>query len=275
MWIVDDPAAAALPLPHAYGIDDIPLILQDKRLDDDGRLEFSQGMISPIGRLGGQVLVNGTYDPHLAVRDSLVRFRLRNASTARVYAVGFADERRFDLIATDGGLLEQPAAMSRVQLSPGERAEIVARFQPRERVVLQSFPPNLNTDFFTERFAGGDDTLDLLQLRAAANLRPSPELPGRLAAARPGDAGQTTTTRRFELSGSRRINDRTMEMARIDAVVQRDTTEIWEVGNPYMFHRHLLEHEDRGMMGQFVVVPPGERPGHPPAHHHDPERNTP
>ena len=24
--------------------------------------------------------------------------------------------------------------------------------------------------------------------------------------------------------------------------------------NPYMFHCHILEHEDVGMMGQFVVV---------------------
>lgn len=23
---------------------------------------------------------------------------------------------------------------------------------------------------------------------------------------------------------------------------------------PYMFHCHILEHEDRGMMGQFIVV---------------------
>lgn len=23
---------------------------------------------------------------------------------------------------------------------------------------------------------------------------------------------------------------------------------------PYMYHRHLLQHEDSGMMGQFVVV---------------------
>ena len=33
---------------------------------------------------------------------------------------------------------------------------------------------------------------------------------------------------------------------------------------PYMFHCHILEHEDMGMMGQFVVVDnpirPGERP---------------
>jgi len=30
---------------------------------------------------------------------------------------------------------------------------------------------------------------------------------------------------------------------------------------PYMFHCHLLWHEDRGMMGQFVVVRPGEVAG--------------
>ena len=26
---------------------------------------------------------------------------------------------------------------------------------------------------------------------------------------------------------------------------------------PYMYHCHMLYHEDRGMMGQFVVVAPG------------------
>jgi FtsP/CotA-like multicopper oxidase with cupredoxin domain len=29
---------------------------------------------------------------------------------------------------------------------------------------------------------------------------------------------------------------------------------------PYMFHCHVLRHEDRGMMGQFVVVEPGDEP---------------
>jgi FtsP/CotA-like multicopper oxidase with cupredoxin domain len=27
---------------------------------------------------------------------------------------------------------------------------------------------------------------------------------------------------------------------------------------PYMFHCHLLRHEDDGMMGQFVMVEPGQ-----------------
>jgi FtsP/CotA-like multicopper oxidase with cupredoxin domain len=31
-----------------------------------------------------------------------------------------------------------------------------------------------------------------------------------------------------------------------------------DADHPYMFHCHLLNHEDAGMMGQFVVVAPGQ-----------------
>lgn len=36
---------------------------------------------------------------------------------------------------------------------------------------------------------------------------------------------------------------------------------------PYVFHCHILQQKDRGMMGQFVVVNPGQRTGDP-AHEH-------
>jgi blue copper oxidase len=36
---------------------------------------------------------------------------------------------------------------------------------------------------------------------------------------------------------------------------------------PYMFHCHLLQHEDNGMMGQLVVVEPGQSPGSLRSHH--------
>ncbi|MFC7762875.1 multicopper oxidase domain-containing protein [Catellatospora bangladeshensis] len=38
-------------------------------------------------------------------------------------------------------------------------------------------------------------------------------------------------------------------------------TDYADADTPYMFHCHVLFHEDAGMMGQFVVVPPGGRPG--------------
>lgn len=312
MFILDDPVSRALELPHEYGIDDVPVIVQDKRLEDDGELSFDEGVFSPIGQLGDVILVNGSTDPHLEVTTSFVRLRLLNASTARDYNFGFSDERAFDLIATDGGLLEHPQRIDRIQLSPGERAELVVELSPGEEVVLRSFAPDLGaTDFFNARFAGGDDSFDVLELRAAEELSESPELPEALARNEGPDPAAADNVRRFEL-GSRDINGLSMDMDRIDQVVPVDETEIWEVHNgagiphnfhphgtqfrvleydgdppppslsgpkdtvfmppdvtarlavrfadysdraaPFMFHCHLLQHEDRGMMGQFVVV---------------------
>jgi suppressor of ftsI len=318
MFLLDDPRASALALPSDYGVDDIPLIVQDKRLDDDGGLDFSQSMISPIGRLGDEILVNGTHDPYVEVSDRLIRLRLLNASTARTYDFGFADGREFDLIATDGGLLAAPERLDHVQLSVGERAEIVVALAPGEEVVLRSFEPDLGTNAFEGRFAGADDSFDLLELRADEKLDDSPDLPAKLVAQEGPQEIEASRVRRFEL-GDRDINGVQMDMARIDEVVEVGDTEIWEVENasgtphnfhvhdvrfrvidyagapppelsglkdtvyvppgetvrfvtafsdyadpetPYMFHCHLLEHEDRGMMGQFVVVEPGKPPAH-------------
>jgi FtsP/CotA-like multicopper oxidase with cupredoxin domain len=332
LFIVDDPKASGVALPGDYGVDDIPLIIQDKRLHDGGELDFSQGLISPTGRLGRTILVNGTYSPYVEIGDERVRFRLLNGSNARVYNIGFADEREFDLIATEGGLLETPQRMSRIQLSPGERAELVAAFEPDQRIVLRSFEPELGTSFWESRFAGGDDRFDLLEIRAAARLAPSPEVPGTLAPPENYDFANAAWTRSFELSGQSRINGRKMDMSRIDEVVRPAATEIWKVHNaagtphnfhvhgvsfavldyageeppthltglkdtvyvppdktvtllvrfpdypdpdsPYMFHCHILQHEDRGMMGQFVLTDQGgegagERPAHgQPGHNH-------
>jgi len=58
MFILDDPhSKVADRLPHEYGVDDIPLIVQDKRLDGDGEIQD--------GGLGEDVLVNGTHGPYL------------------------------------------------------------------------------------------------------------------------------------------------------------------------------------------------------------------
>jgi FtsP/CotA-like multicopper oxidase with cupredoxin domain len=199
-------------------------------------------VVNVTNRLGGDILINGTYDPHVEVASQLVRFRLLNASTARTYNVGFDDGRAFDLIGTDGGLLEAPHRTTRVPLSPGERAEIVAAFRPGDRVVLRSFEPDLGESFFGGRLDGADDTFDLLQVRAAARLRPSPRLPARLARHAPLDQAEVTTTRRMEITGSDSIDGRSMDLGRIDQVVTVGTTERWEVhnrsGSFHNFHVH-------------------------------------
>ncbi len=326
MLILDDPAATPGALPSRYGVDDLPLIVQDKTFTDDGDLVVDPEGQASTGFLGDTLVVNGTVAPYFEVSTEAVRLRLLNASNARVYDFGFDDDRTFDVVASDGGLLPAPVPSSRIQLSPGERAEVVVRVQPGEDVALRSYPPDLGAWVSTQhRFGSGE--FQVLQLRAADSLAASADVPAALADVPPAVLPAGATTRTFRISG-RAINGRPMDMGRIDEVVTVDEPEVWEVMNadpqphnfhihdvqfrvisvdgqspdprfagwkdtvyvepratvrlamrfqrftdpdwPYMFHCHLLWHEDIGIMGQFVVVEPGETAGAPPmvAHGH-------
>lgn len=324
MFVLDDPAAEHA-LPHDYGVDDVPVIVQDKAFEGDGSLDTSASLLSPTGILGDTVLVNGTPGPYLDVSAEHTRLRLLNASNARVYDFGFSDDRPFALVGTDGGLLEAPYETERIRLSPGERAEVVVAMEPGETVVLRSFPHDLG-DFFGDRFGGNDDLLDVLELRAADELAPSPALPSRLTTIEPLTDSGIDAARHISLTSASSIDDAEMDMSRIDQVATVGDTEVWEVSNdhgtphsfhvhdvqfqvvdvggappspelagwkdtvlippettvrlamrfsdyadpdwPYMYHCHLLLHEDDGMMGQFVVVRPGQEPGSPPGTAH-------
>jgi FtsP/CotA-like multicopper oxidase with cupredoxin domain len=204
LFLLDDSQASALPVPNRYGVDDIPVIIQDKQFDDQGRLEFGDSLFSPIGRLGSEILINGTHDPYLDITSKRVRFRLLNASTARSYNIGFADNRPFHLIGTDGGLLDQMHRLTRLQLSPGERAEVMAEFTSNDRAVFRSFEVDLGLDGFQARFAGADDRFDPLQVRAAAELMPTPPLPERLLDHQRLAESDAVHVRHFELTAPAR-----------------------------------------------------------------------
>lgn len=323
MFLVDDERSARLTLPKKYGVDDLPVIVQDVKFDG-AKFDHGHDMMRHVGFLGDRTMVNGTLRPYQKVGDELVRLRLLNASTARTYDFGFPDDRAFSLVGTDGGLLEQPARMERIQLSPGERAEIVVRMKPGEKTVLRSFPQDNYGSSWNQRFSGGDDSFDVLELRAAKQLRASRDVPRQLGELEVPDGKNPARGRFFDLKESG-INGRAMKMDRIDETVTRGATETWTVRNnngmphnfhvhdvqfrvlevngeapppelrgakdtvflpngttmklamrfegpadpdtPYMYHCHLLAHEDGGMMGQFVVVEKGQRAGTPPRGH--------
>jgi FtsP/CotA-like multicopper oxidase with cupredoxin domain len=321
MFILDEPDGQTA-LPNDYGVDDIPIVVQDKQFDD-GRLDEGRSVLGDVGVLGDTIAVNGVNGPYLEVTTSLVRLRLLNASNARLYNFAFADEREFQLVGTDGGLLEAPFTTDEIQLAVGERAEIVVALKPGETAVLRSGPQDLGIGALGDRFVGGHDRLDILQLRAAASLKPSAPVPAKLAEIERLDPKQAAQSRQFRVQ-ARTINGRKMDMGRVDATIVKDSTEIWTVTNndgtphsfhihdvqfqilriggrtpppqlrgwkdtvflrvpdpvtliarftgysdpntPYMFHCHVLLHEDEGMMGQFVVVEPGQQAG--PIHSH-------
>jgi len=322
MVILSDEKERGLALPREYGVDDIPVIVQDKRFDDDG--QFTTGTRGFIGPIGDQVLVNGTLAPFLDVSTDVVRLRLLNASSARIYDFALDDAREFALIATDGGLLGKAVPKDAIRLSPGERAEIVVSLSPGEKVTLRSTPPDLGVPQPLSAPNAGEDTLDVLQLRAAEELRALGAVPIKLAEVTRMTGRDAAVTHSFTLDGTQ-INQRKMDIGRIDEVVEMGSTEIWSVHNnmsmphsfhvhdvqfqvltidgrepppelagwkdtvylepngvyrlimtftdyadrnhPYMYHCHLLAHEDDGMMGQFVVVRPGQTAGDIPTSH--------
>ena len=337
MWI-DDDNSDALDLPKAYGVDDIPLVIQDRRFEEGGAFRFAlnQGAV-----YGNTMLINGTWNPILRVESRRIRFRLLNGSNARIYYIGFDDDRVFHQIATDGGFLETALRTDRLILAPGERAEILVDFSDGAEAVLRTYAEAGLLETIGGFFGGiGNGNLQLLKISPQPAVRPSHGLPERLNSISRIRASDAAKTRPMVLAGplqraagpvrggrGRRgggagrpglpINGKLMDMSRIDEVVRLGDIEIWEVTNrggqphpfhvhlvqfqildrngqppsgaelgwkdtvlvppgdlvriimpferyadpeiPYMYHCHIMEHEDNGMMGQFLVV---ERPGH-------------
>lgn len=314
MFLIDDDQEEALPLPREYGVDDIPVAVQDAAFAGDGTFAYRDGGF--VGALGDTLLVNGTIGPFLDVSTDVVRLRLLNASSARIYDFTFSDGREFSQIASDGGLLEAPVPDTSVQLSPGERAEILVTMTPGETVVLRSENPDYGgTIPLFGGSAGSGDRFDVLELRAAHTLDHVGEVPATLVPIERLSEHDATETRQFTMDGTQ-INGHEMVMDHIDEVVELGATEIWKVTNnmafphnfhvhdvqfqvlsiggspppaglagwkdtvylrpnteyrlimrfedyadpdsPYMYHCHLLRHEDDGMMGQFLVLEPGQ-----------------
>lgn len=318
MFIVDESIdAPVVDLPSDYGVDDIPLIIQDRRFTDTGELDESDS--TKVGLLGNTIITNGIAGAYLPVRSERVRLRILNGSGGRLYNLGFGDDRPFHLVGSDGGLLAAPVELRRIQLSPGERAEIVVDVEPRASISLHSFPIADRAGLQPAEAArfGVEDAFHILELRPDRTLRASAPLPPTLADLPSPDTSRTDVDRSFDLQWFM-INRQRMDMNRIDFCATVGVDELWEIRNvdnwphnfhvhdaqfrivdidgappppelagykdtvyappgqrirlvirfadytdptyPYMYHCHLAMHEDQGMMGQFLVLAPGEVP---------------
>ncbi len=123
MIIIRDPQEAALGLPRTYGVDDFPLSLTSRRFTAN---QFVTGLAGvTASAYGDYMLVNGTLSPQVTLPKQYVRLRILNAEIERSYNLGFSDGRTFYQIATDGGLVNAPIALTRLVLAVGERAEIL------------------------------------------------------------------------------------------------------------------------------------------------------
>jgi len=235
--IVDDNESDAMNLPKEYGVDDIPLVLQDKRFDANGQIDYSpNSMEVKRGYLSNIMLVNGVINPFVNVPAKKVRFRVLNGSNSRVYNLKFSDNREFTQIGTDNAFLEEPVTLSSVILTPGERADIVVDFSEDlgNSIILKEINSNLE--------------IMKINIDRVSNIQST--IPSHLTTLKKEDPTSAVRTRKFMLNMARgsdgrmhmAINGKTMDMMRIDEVVPMNDIEIWEITNmmgmEHNFHIH-------------------------------------
>ncbi len=255
-------------LPSQYGIDDLTLIIQDRRFDDAGRMVYEPTVTDVLnGFSGPQVVVNGQINKVAVVPRGIVRLRYLNASNARIYTFNFEDGRPMLLFGSDGGYLPKPVEVQFLRIAPGERFEVLVDFGNAAPATLISSRGGIAMrimDFETD----GTLTPRITRLPTATDLGAEPvEI-----------AGTPVATRRFGLNvggasgdfavgvaiggglvgsgpvshdhgsaltgvvGDFGINGKPHDMKRIDNQVKLGTVERWIIGGggqiEHPFHVH-------------------------------------
>lgn len=141
LLIIDDDDTDRLGLPSRWGVDDIPLIIQDRRFDQDGQFFERMNIIAAInGYVGTVALVNGVEYPQVRTTRGWVRVRLLDGSNARSYLLKASDDRSLYVIGSDGGLLDSPVEVKQLTIHAGERFEVMVDCRSGEPFDLVTLP---------------------------------------------------------------------------------------------------------------------------------------
>ena len=149
LYIIEDENSTQLPLPKTYGVDDIPLIIQDRNFVNRKMTEYTVTEDEVMdGKREETLVVNGTINPFINVPQGWLRLRLLNASNARFYNFYLEGKLTFYKIATEGGFLEKPVAITNLKMAPGERNEILIDMSDGvTRELMATFLPADNEEF--------------------------------------------------------------------------------------------------------------------------------
>ena len=270
----DDQRSINKALDLQLGVTDLPLVVQDKQFDAQGKLLYKPGMHEAMmGWLGDIMLANLTPNAVQTVTPRTYRLRLLNGSNARIYRLAFVKgdtPLNFTVIGTDGGLIERPETVTEAFFAPGERLDVLidaGQAQPGEAIFLKSLAFDAMEN---EGSAGGasgrggmagmsggmgqmmggmsssrlplGQAFNVLKLSVIGGERIAPKLPAVLSVVKPIDIA-AAGERKVELSmGQMRflINGRTFKMDEVAFDVKRGAVEIWSISNPAIGMPHPM-----------------------------------
>lgn len=319
LLLIDDPAIGSAGLPSSWGVDDVALVLQDKRFDSSGQIDYTLTANDlQVGYTGDVLLVNGAVAPVFKAPQQWVRLRLLNGCNSRTLSLRLAGNLPLSQVANEAGLLAQPVVRSSVTLVPGERAEVLVNLGTASLGQDIALYASYAATGMGMGSGGGQGEIAAVTIRVdkAAQAGAMTAVPASLPAASAITAPAGATARTIRLDGGMMgspftLNGRLFDIARIDMTVPAATTEVWTFTNttmmahpmhvhgvrmsiltrngaapraeeqglrdtfnvdsmetvqvavrtagtpsasPLMFHCHILEHEDAGMMGQFITA---------------------
>lgn len=274
LLLIEDAEEDALGLPS--GAREIPLILQDRRLDAAGIPVYSPfGPDLMVGYMGSEPFGNGIRRPFLEVDSALYRLRILNGSNARIFRLGRSDGRPLVLIGNDGGLLERSETVAFVDLAPAERVDLLVDLSAStvgDRLMLRSLPFSIPgcPCMGGAGFMGGANLqgqpLDLLEMRVTRGVQEVVRIPGPLSTLRgpqPADAVRERSFRFTSVMMNHRINGRSFQMDRVDERVTFGDTEIWSFVNestvPHSVHLHATHFRVLARTGGRGAVLPWEQ----------------
>ena len=267
-----DQRALAKAIDLQLGVTDLPVVIQDKQFDAQGKLVYKPGMHeSMMGWLGDIELANLTPNAVQTVTPRTYRLRLLNGSNARIYRLAFAKGNaplNFTVIGTDGGLLERPETVAEAFFAPGERLDVLidaSQAQAGEAIFLKSLAfdamenegsasgmsgmGNMGNMGMGRMMAGMTSSrlplgneFNVLKLSVVAGSRVVAKLPAMLSQVKPV-VTLGAAERKIELSmGQMRflINGRTFKMDEVAFDVKRGAVEIWAISNPAIGMPHPM-----------------------------------
>ena len=270
----DDQRKLAKTLDLRLGETDLPLVIQDKQFDAQGRLVYKPNAHeSMMGWLGDIVLTNLTPNAAHTVSPRTYRLRLLNGSNARIYRLAFVNgvtPLEFTVIGTDGGLIDKPETVKESFFAPGERLDVLidaGQVPPGQDIFLKSlaFDPmenegstqGMGMEMGNMSSKGGMGEMmasmgtsrlplgmkfNILKLSVAKGDRVLSKLPAALSEIKPIRT-VSATQRKIELSMEHMrflINGRSFKMKEIAFDVKRGSVEIWSINNPAMGMPHPM-----------------------------------
>lgn len=310
--------------------DEKVLMIDDMKLTSDNEFKkpgwfFARWLERHDGREGETLLINGKENSEIKINAGQIeRWRIINSSSARYFLLHL-EGKEFQIISTDGGLLESPRSVTEVLITPGERFDIaVGPFNEGEEFRFESLPYNRMVSIKPKRL-----TFATVKVGKAKTSKAS--IPSKLREIKPLAPQNAEVSRKIKFSVGPSLKDGVNFLINNDAHINDKPVhvgelQVWEVANTslmdhpfhlhgfffqvidvngqppeysawkdtfnlpprskvkiawvpdnrpgtWMYHCHILEHHEAGMMAHFDVVnddkPMTEAKPHHHHHHHN------